>query len=43
MFRDKFIDKRELLITEMERGTHELEGEDAEARTLRFRTEIKDE
>ena len=30
MSRDKFVDKRELLITEMERGAHELEVEDAE-------------
>ena len=29
-FRDKFIDKRELLITEMERAAHTLEVEDAE-------------
>ena len=29
MSRDKFVDKRELLITEMERGAHELEVEDA--------------
>ena len=28
--RDKFIDKRELLITEMERAAHTLEVEDAE-------------
>ena len=40
MSRDKFIDKRELLITEMERGAHELEVEDAEARILCFRIEI---
>ena len=32
MSRDKFVDKRELLITEMERGAHELEVEDAEVR-----------
>ena len=36
MPRDKFIDKRELLITEMERGAHELEVEDAEV----YRSEI---
>ena len=35
MFRDKFVDMRELLITEMERGAHELEVEDAEVR-LKF-------
>ena len=29
-FRDKFIDKRELLVTEMERAAHTLEVEDAE-------------
>ena len=28
--RDKFIDKRELLITEMEKKAHELEVEDDE-------------
>lgn len=35
MSRDKFVDMRELLITEMERGAHELEVEDAEVR-LKF-------
>ena len=35
MLRDKFVDMRELLITEMERGAHELEVEDAEVR-LKF-------
>ena len=32
MSRDKFVDTRELLITEMERDAHELEVEDAEVR-----------
>jgi len=31
---DKFIDQRELLITEMERGAHALEVEDAEVTYL---------
>ena len=30
VFRDKFIDTRELLVTEMEKKAHELEVEDAE-------------